>query len=82
MVPLVDKRKKVEARAKGPTRRTKAWEKFTEEMAKTCAESMEIMTLLILWEASTRMLEVTKGVSGVEMTPFLWPLARMILRLF
>lgn len=61
------KNKKVEAKAKGLVRASRVAEASAKglarasELAKTCAELGEVITSLVLREASARMLEVTRG---------------------
>lgn len=61
MAPPIKRRKKVETRARGPTRGSKVSDSFIEELAETCAEPGEVMTSPALQEASARMLEMTGG---------------------
>jgi hypothetical protein len=64
VVPPTRKMRKVDAKAKGPARATRVAEAsdiFAEELADTCTEPGEVMTLPIPREASAWMVEVTRG---------------------
>jgi hypothetical protein len=65
VAPLVRKKKvEAKAKAKGPARVARVAEpsdKFAKELADTCAKPGEIMTSPILREASSQILEVTRG---------------------